>query len=203
MVISGRGRPDLDRWLGDIPGLWLAAEHGAFVRPQNAAWRSPEIPQLDWKDRIRPILSEFTARTPGSFIEEKEYCLVWHFRNADPETAEPRSQELMVRVEGALFGSAILTMPGHKIVEIKPSSLHKGTVVDVIMREHGPAGFWLAAGDDRTDEDLFAALPCDSWTIRVGAGHSRARFALAGPVQINALLSDMSMLGLAGGTNPL
>ena len=38
----------------------------------------------------------------------------------------------------------------------------------------------LAIGDDRTDEDLFAALPPDAITIRVGPGPTRARFRLEG-----------------------
>ena len=32
-----------------------------------------------------PILEHFVDRTPGSFIEEKRYALVWHYRVAEPE----------------------------------------------------------------------------------------------------------------------
>jgi trehalose 6-phosphate synthase/phosphatase len=33
-----------------------------------------------------PILEHFVDRTPGSFVEEKKYGLVWHYRMAEPET---------------------------------------------------------------------------------------------------------------------
>jgi trehalose 6-phosphate synthase/phosphatase len=44
------------------------------------------------------------------------------------------------------------------------------------MEELWPAGFRLAAGDDRTDEDLFERLPPEAFTLRVGTGASLARF---------------------------
>ena len=82
MVISGRRRADLTEWFGDVPGLWLAAEHGSLIRPAGSAeWRQLR-PQMsrDWMDRVIPVLEHFVERTPGSFIEEKEYSLVWHYR---------------------------------------------------------------------------------------------------------------------------
>ena len=33
-------------------------------------------------------------RTPGSFIEEKEFSLAWHYRKADPELGIVRAREL-------------------------------------------------------------------------------------------------------------
>lgn len=38
-----------------------------------------------WRDSIRPLLTHYTERTPGSFVEEKEINLTWHYGNADPE----------------------------------------------------------------------------------------------------------------------
>ena len=36
--------------------------------------------------------------------------------------------------------------------------------------------FVLAAGDDRTDEDLFERLQSDAWTVHVGPGPTRASY---------------------------
>jgi len=38
--------------------------------------------------------------------------------------------------------------------------------------------FLLAAGDDRTDEDLFERLQDGAWTVHVGSGPTRAAFAV-------------------------
>lgn len=37
-----------------------------------------------WKEPAREIMGAYTERTDGSFLEEKESALVWHYKNADP-----------------------------------------------------------------------------------------------------------------------
>jgi trehalose 6-phosphate synthase/phosphatase len=36
----------------------------------------------------------------------------------------------------------------------------------------------FAAGDDRTDEDLFEHMPTEAWTVHIGSGATRAAFVL-------------------------
>jgi trehalose-6-phosphatase len=43
---------------------------------------------------INPFDQELD-RTPGSFIEEKEFSLVWHFRSIEPEFADWLATELV------------------------------------------------------------------------------------------------------------
>jgi trehalose 6-phosphate synthase/phosphatase len=58
---------------------------------------------------------------------------------------------------------------GNKIIEIKPSSIDKGNVAQRLAKEF-PADFVFAAGDDYTDEAMFAALGEDAITLKVGSG---------------------------------
>ena len=51
---------------------------------------------------VLPVLEHFVDRTPGSFVEEKEYCLVWHYRMADPEFGEWLANELVATLEELL-----------------------------------------------------------------------------------------------------
>jgi trehalose 6-phosphate synthase/phosphatase len=46
-------------------------------------------------------------------------------------------------------------------------------------------------GDDRTDEDIFAMVPPEQWTVKVGPGLSVARFTLPTPTEVLALLRDL------------
>jgi trehalose-6-phosphatase len=50
----------------------------------------------------------------------------------------------------------------------------------------------IAIGDDRTDEQLFSALPPDAMTIYVGEGPSRARLRLSSVAEVRLLLSDLA-----------
>ena len=41
------------------------------------------------------MLEHYVDRTPGSFIEAKEYSLVWHYSMSDPEFGEWLANELV------------------------------------------------------------------------------------------------------------
>ncbi|HEV2708006.1 MAG TPA: bifunctional alpha,alpha-trehalose-phosphate synthase (UDP-forming)/trehalose-phosphatase, partial [Pyrinomonadaceae bacterium] len=194
-VVSGRSRDVLERWLGGVRGLWLAAEHGATMRPPDAReWELFRPGSTDdWKERVRPVLEHFVDRTPGSLIEEKEFSVVWHYRMADLEFGEWLANELVSTLEQMLAETDLRAFRGRKIVEVKPLWANKGEVL-ARLAEHdaGAPAFCLAAGDDRTDEDLFARLPPDAWTIHVGGNRTRAKFYLSNPEEMRALLDALA-----------
>jgi trehalose 6-phosphate synthase/phosphatase len=179
-LVSGRPRAQLETWFGRIEGLWLAAEHGATVRsPSSGAWAPlrPSIP-VEWKARVMPVLEHFVDRTPGSFVEEKEYCLVWHHRMADPEFGEWLANELVAVLEELLGDTELRAVRGQKCIEVKLVWANKGALLAHLDGTSQAPVFRLAIGDDRTDEDLFERLPADAWTVHVGEGPSRARYRL-------------------------
>lgn len=193
-VISGRSRADLERWFGGITNIWLAAEHGAVLRsPVSQEWEQAHSScSDDWKRRVYPILEHFVARTPGSFIEEKEFSLVWHYRMADPEFGDWLANDLVANLEQMLAESAVRAVKGQKTVEVKLVWANKGEVYLRLLQSEPLPEFILAAGDDATDEDLFAQLPPSAWSIHVGPGRSRARFYVAGPDEMVELVSQLS-----------
>jgi trehalose 6-phosphate synthase/phosphatase len=207
-LVSGRARADLERWFGRVPGLWLAAEHGAILRsPKTGRWEMYRAGYSDsWKRRVLPVLEHFVNRTPGSFVEIKEFSLVWHYRMADAVFGEWLANELVATLEGMLSETELRAHRGQKIVEVKLIWANKGEVLARLTRDApDPPAFVLAAGDDRTDEDLFASLPEDAWTVHVGPRQTRARFCLHDPAAMRDLLAslaDSAALGLAADGSP-
>jgi trehalose 6-phosphate synthase/phosphatase len=189
-VISGRSRADIEGWLGGVEGLWLAAEHGATIRsPATKSWETYRADYgQDWKERVMPVLEHYCDRTPGSLIEEKEFALVWHYRMADPVFGAWLANELVSTLEQLVAETELRAFHGQKIVEVKPVWATKGEVVARLASYPEP-DFCLAAGDDRTDEDLFARLPDNAWTILIGDKGSRARYCLADPKGLHQLLN--------------
>ena len=181
-IVSGRTRADVESWFGDIRGLWLAAEHGAILRsPDTDTWETLRGNYtVDWKTQVYPVLEHFTDRTPGSFIEEKEYSLVWHYRMSDPEFGEWLANELVANLEEMLAQTELRAVRGAKSVEVRLTWANKGEFVRWISEVCPTRQFQLGAGDDRTDEEIFERLPDDAWTINVGRRRSRARFQLRG-----------------------
>jgi trehalose 6-phosphate synthase/phosphatase len=198
VVASGRPRSDLERWFGAIPSLWLVAENGMLTRsPEAGTWEAPaRTLGPAWDEHVRPFLEHYVDRTPGSFIETKEYALVWHYGLADPEFGEWLANELTSSLEALLAETELTAARGHRSVEVRPVWINKGEVVGRFTESCQP-DLCLAIGSDRDDEDLFAALPADSWTVRVGGGASRARFRLAGPLTVERVLERMARLPVA------
>jgi trehalose 6-phosphate synthase/phosphatase len=179
-LISGRSAENLERWFGNIPQLCLVSEHGAEIRtPSASAWKSlrPQ-PSTDWKATVMPILEHFVDRTPGSFVEEKKYALVWHYRMAEPEFGEWLANELVAMLEAMLAETELRAFRGEKIIEVKPVWLNKGEALERLLRDFPDPDFILAAGDDRTDEDLFERLPANAWSVHVGPGPTRASYVV-------------------------
>ena len=204
IVVSGRSRDDLDRWFGDNSNLWLAAEHGAVIRmPSAKEWLHSHPNYSDeWKARVFPVLEHFADRTPGSFIEEKEFSLVWHYRMSDPEFGEWLANELTSTLEQLLADTQLHAVQGRKTVEVKLVWANKGEVLKYLMQTEPEFDFVLAAGDDTTDEDLFAAMTPEMWTIHVGGKNSRARYSLPDYWEMRRLLQNFAGIQTVAAAKP-
>ncbi|RZL04803.1 MAG: trehalose-phosphatase, partial [Hymenobacter sp.] len=190
VIISGRDRTTLQNWLGDLP-IDFIAEHGVWLRTAGEDWQLFQPLRNDWKRELRPVLELYVARTAGSFIEEKDYSLVWHYRRADADLGEVRAREMLSHLSFMTANTDLQVLEGNKVVEIKNAGLNKGTAAARWLERYPPA-FALALGDDRTDEDTFRAMPPEAYTVRVGTGaRSLARFHLASPTEVRQLLRKL------------
>ncbi len=187
VVISGRDRKFLEKWFDQINFLHLVAEHGVWVRERDGEWYTIEPVDSSWKDEIRNILERFMLSTPGSFIEEKEYSLAWHFREADPEQVVQKRAELKSALVPVIANKDLSVLEGDKVLEIKNAGINKGAAVKRWL-ERKEWEFILAAGDDKTDEDVFNILPENAYSVKVGIKPSKAKFYVENPVMVRYLL---------------
>ena len=190
VIISGRSRKTLEQWFGDLE-LGLVAEHGAWLRSVGGRWRLSGPLASDWKRFIRPILDRYVHRTPGSMVEEKEFALVWHYRRVVPGLAEARAAELRASLIELVADLRLDVLEGSKVVEVRNAGIGKGYAAARWLTRR-KRDFVLAVGDDTTDEDMFAAMPADAYTIKVGARQSRARYRLDSPRAVRKLLERMA-----------
>jgi trehalose 6-phosphate phosphatase len=145
-ILSGRKLADIDRLLG--PGLPCAAEHGSILR--DAAGKiTQKVQRLAAYDEWLKILQAEIADMPGALIEEKEFSLVVHYRQAPQYEAE-----LSQLVDHLVGGSddAVL-MLAHCAFELKPRGADKADALAWFMQTPPFAGRIPAfIGDDITDE---------------------------------------------------
>jgi trehalose 6-phosphate synthase/phosphatase len=193
-IVSGRSQADIERWMGEIPGLGLAVEHGALLRePGSEQWEMLRGGMdLSWQDTVGPLLEQFADSAPGSLVERKDYALAWHYRLVDAEFGAWLAAELVSNLENLLAGTELAVIHGNKVVEVRYAWANKGEVAAHLLGRFRRKSLVMAIGDDRTDEDLFTALPRSAWTIRVGSGSTTARFRLHDPRQVRRLLRDLA-----------
>jgi trehalose 6-phosphate synthase/phosphatase len=174
-VVSGRARDDLDRWFGQA-GLWLHAEHGLWSKAPGKKWVRRLIPMKSWKAPAREMLEGFARHVPGSLIEEKSAGLVWHYRAAEAPAVD-LAKELRLHLLELLGSARVDVLAGDMTLEVRAAGINKGLVVEAAIRDR-PDSLVVAIGDDRTDEDLFEALPEDGIAIGVGSFPTAAGWRL-------------------------
>ena len=188
VVNSGRDKPTLENWLGSL-GIDFAAEHGVWVK-KGEQWQVSNALAHEWKKDIRPVLDNLVERTPGSFVEEKEYSLAWHYRLTDKDLGQKRVREFRDVLLYLTANLDLQVLEGNKVVEIKNAGVNKGkAMVNWLNGEEWD--FIMAIGDDHTDEDTFRALPESAYTIKVGIAQSAARYQLLSVAHVRELLEEL------------
>jgi len=188
-IVSGRSRSSLEGWLGGLP-VSLHIEHGFWSRDASGSWSQVSQVPPDFLKRIYEIMKRHAFRAPGTLVEQKSASMAFHYRGADPHVASSRLRALRAELNNSLGPNAEL-LEGNKVLEVRLRGVHKGTVVGRVLEHATPGTMLFAAGDDRTDEDMFAALPSDAVSIRIGPGQTRARFRLHSPFELRRLLGSM------------
>ncbi len=189
VLVSGRDKEILNKWFVKL-NLSLIAEHGVWIKEKKKKWKTIKPLQSTWKEEIRPILLLYVDRTPGSFLEEKDFSLVWHYRKTSPDLAAVRVSELRDTLTQLTENLNLGVLEGNKVIEIKNPTINKGEAIsNWIMKED--YDFILAIGDDLTDEDMFAILPETAYSIKVGLHPSQARFNLDSVDDVRLLISEL------------
>lgn len=191
VLISGRDKETLGTWWEDVP-VELIAEHGVWLRPLDEEWQLRENLNNNWMETIRPVLETFVDRTPGTFIEEKNYSLAWHYRKAKPELGEVRANELSTVLRDMVSNHGLSVLQGNKVLEIKNSGVNKGKAANRLLVEK--YDFIFAIGDDWTDEYLFTELPEHTTTVKVGTGKTEAKYCLSDVEKVRELLYEFASL---------
>jgi trehalose 6-phosphate synthase/phosphatase len=186
VLISGRDKRTFDEWFRLLK-VGLVAEHGAWIKERSGDWKALEQLSEAWKKEILPILETYADRTPGSFVEEKDFSLAWHYRATEPTLGALRSKELKDNLLSSISNLNLEVLDGNKVIEIKSSIINKGRAAQKWLSKQQYT-FILAIGDDNTDEDLFAALPKEAYSIKVGVTPSKARYSLFSQKEVLPLL---------------
>uniref|UniRef100_A0ACD5TF08 Uncharacterized protein n=1 Tax=Avena sativa TaxID=4498 RepID=A0ACD5TF08_AVESA len=137
IVLSGSDRSVLDENFGEF-NLWLAAEHGMFLRPTDGEWMTtmPEHLNMDWVDSVKHVFEYFTERTPRSHFEHRETSFVWNYKYADVEFGRLQARDMLQHLwTGPISNAAVDVVQGSRSVEVRSVGVTKGAAIDRILGE--------------------------------------------------------------------
>ena len=193
-IISGRDSNTLDKWLGHLP-INIIAEHGAKTKTLGNDWQRENLETFEesTKEILLRIMKYYVKRTPNSFIEQKEFSFVWHYRNSNPDQAKIRASELLSELSGYADVLNFQVMAGNRIIEVRIKGMDKGNITNKVIND-GDYDFILACGDDNTDEDMFKVLQKNSnaYTIKIGDSATFARYNIFTPQMCVSLLEMLT-----------
>jgi trehalose 6-phosphate synthase/phosphatase len=188
-LISGRDRKTLETWMKGH-SINLICEHGVWLKRVGEEWEMLTNISNTWMEKVRPVIERFVDRTPGSFIEEKNYSLVWHYRKSEPEQGELRAHELNAALMELVSNHNLEIMEGSKVIEVKNAGVNKG-IAALNFLKGDEYSFIMAIGDDWTDEYMFRELPENAITIKVGIKHTNAKYNLGSVNEVRDLLKSL------------
>jgi trehalose 6-phosphate phosphatase len=184
-VVSGRAYADIMEHFAFPPRVVIIGSHGLETDGEGVHLDRAEARRLA---AVRAVLEPVVEATPGSWIEEKPASVVFHHRECDPDLARvaARRVERAVRPRPGVF-----VLHGHEVLEAMVRRPSKAAAVVNLQADTGAATV-VYAGDDRTDEEVFAALAPDDLTVKVGLGATVARHRLAGPSDVAEFVAQLA-----------
>lgn len=190
VIISSRGKDELDEWLGRLP-LNLTAEHGSWIREaNNNEWALLKPLSSEWKEEVLPILEMYTDRLPGSYIQERDYSVAWHYHKSDIEQASQLVKEVNDHLLSITTNISAHVIHGSKVIEVSNSGINKGELA-MHWLSRKEYDFILAIGSGWSDELLFQTMPPHAWSIKVGLAQTAANYVVKGQTDAIAILDKL------------
>lgn len=185
-IVSGRALGDLQRFA--FPeALEVVGTHG-LERRHAPVVLTPEE-QAAHQQAAELAFRAASRAGDGAWVEIKPAGVVLHVREAPEESAALAVSELREQME-ELPGAHVKA--GKSVVEVLARPTSKAVAVLALQHEQGAAAVAFV-GDDRTDEEVFAALGAADCGIRVGPGDTAASYRLADPPAVLEFVRELTV----------
>jgi trehalose 6-phosphate phosphatase len=184
-IVSGRARREVLAFLDGVQVLRVVGNHGVEIGRTIRA--VPRDSVLRWRSAVE----EQCAGISGLWIEDKTWSLAIHYRRAHTRSAARAA----ILAAAALLSDARVVLGKQVVNLVHAAAPNKGMAV-LDVRAQLACSSVIYAGDDVTDEDVFALeRPGQLLAIRVGrSSGSHASWCLRGQQQIDDVLATLIAL---------
>ena len=167
-IIAEKGKNQVWEWFKDVKNLGLGIEHGFKYIINN-----PEKKNNNWIKLIRnynntwiqncvSIMTPYTERYEGSFLDIKESSVVWYYTDFDQELGKNLASILTSELYNIINDYNLKIVNGKGYIEVIPYGINKGYFISHILKKQIKKGrnpdFIMCVGDDFSDEKMFNYL---------------------------------------------
>ncbi|HEX6852825.1 MAG TPA: trehalose-phosphatase [Candidatus Polarisedimenticolaceae bacterium] len=197
-LVSGRPAAEVLELFGGRP-IAIFGSHGLEAPGVRLALEPAMSERLE---RLARRVEGLAEGWDGVFVERKPAGFAVHDRELDDSRLSAWRLQLR-RTLARDDLSGLERIGGRRVTELRPAGAHKGRVAATWppVREAAPEDpSVVAAGDDRTDEDLFRALGPGATTVQVGPPGiaTAARWRLASPDAMHRFLHALARFSEGG-----
>ena len=192
LLVSGRSRNDMDSWFAQC-GITMIAEHGAWFKDRFSGWTPLTEGRVQENRALSTIMEKYALVLEGSFLEEKTSGVCLHFKMCIQDQLAETINKLEKEVNDHIGKNSLpyRYKKTDELLEIHFSDCDKGQAIQKFVPFNKDA-FILAAGDDDTDEDMFAALPKTAFTLKIGKKNTKAKIRVQNVGRFIEFLNHMA-----------
>jgi trehalose-phosphatase len=167
VIVSGRSISDLLPLLGIERGLEIWGCHGWERLGTDGDYTMPEL-DAGISSGLAEAASSAAAAGLTERLEIKPASVALHWRGLDEETASMIENDTGGKWQSIAESSGLELHRFNGGVELRPTGMDKGMVVERLLSESLGAAAYL--GDDLTDEDAFRAISGRGLGVLVSPG---------------------------------
>lgn len=139
------------------------AESGYLYKcGSGSKWHtSTSIDDFSWIQKVKYVMNGYAENIEGSFIDVRESCILWNYRNAELDHAKLFIHDLYNVIQRTVKGYQVEIIYGDGYLEVKPMCVRKTTLIDQLLQKLTKTSKidWLFyLGNDSEDEAVFEFL---------------------------------------------
>ena len=210
-IVAEKGEEQIKDWFGEVKNLGLGVENGfkyTINKADNKNWNKIlENYDNKWIENCVNIISPYTERFEGSYLDKKESSVVWYYNDCNQELGKSFASILSSELESLVKEYNLKIVNGKGFIEVISLGINKGNFISYILKRQIKKGripdFILCIGDDTSDEKMFDYLNRREkeikkysenivlYSITVGKKPSKAKYYVNNPRNVKELISNI------------
>ena len=208
-IVAEKGEEQIKEWFGKVKYLGLGAEHGfkytVNEKDKNKWKKILENYDNEWIKNCINIITPYTQRYEGSYLDIKDSAVVWYYTDCDQELGKSFASILSSELESLVKQYKLKIVNGKGFIEVIAKGINKGCFVSHILKKQIKKGrlpdFILSIGDDTSDEKMFDYLNKREaeikkysknavlYPITVGKKPSKAKYYVDNPKNVKEMIN--------------